>query len=190
MPYDGHHGGNGWNNHGGHGWDHGHGHFHNHWGFYGYYGWVGYPLWPWWGWGYWGYPYLYNDWSYWNGYDSQPANDSAQPYTQPYPEYTPGPYDAPPDQDEPQEPSPTPQPDSHPAPTANSAPPAAGAPVTVVFKDGRPNEQIHNYLLTARTLSVLDQNHREIPVDQIDLAATARLNHQAGVEFSVPTVSR
>jgi hypothetical protein len=56
----------------------------------------------------------------------------------------------------------------------------------VVFKDGRPNEHIHNYLLTATTLSVLDRQRRDIPVDQIDLVATVRMNHEAGVDFSLP----
>ncbi len=67
-----------------------------------------------------------------------------------------------------------------------STPPSPDAPVTLVFKDGRPPEQIHNYLVTASTLTVLDQRSRDIPVDQIDLNATARVNLQAGVEFSLP----
>jgi hypothetical protein len=57
--------------------------------------------------------------------------------------------------------------------------------VTLVFKDGRPPEQIHNYVLTRTTLYVRDQHHRDIPLDQLDLAATQRLNHDAGVDFQL-----
>jgi hypothetical protein len=58
--------------------------------------------------------------------------------------------------------------------------------VTLVFKGGRPPEQIHNYVLTHTTLYVRDQHHRDIPLDQLDLAATQRLNHDAGVDFQLP----
>lgn len=58
--------------------------------------------------------------------------------------------------------------------------------VTLVFKDGRTPEQIHNYILTRMTLYVRDQHHRDIPLDQLDLAATQRLNHDAGVDFQLP----
>ena len=58
--------------------------------------------------------------------------------------------------------------------------------VTLIFKDGRPAEQIHNYVLTRTTLFVGDANRREIPTDQLDLAATARVNQDAGVDFRLP----
>jgi hypothetical protein len=58
--------------------------------------------------------------------------------------------------------------------------------VTLVFKDGRPPEQIHNYLLTRTTLYVRDQHRRDIPLDQLDLAATQKSNHDAGVDFQLP----
>ena len=82
-----------------------------------------------------------------------------------------------------------------PAPDAYRPPYGAAAPapgpenvdaVTLVFKDGRPSEEIHNYLLTRTTLYVRDQRRREIPVDEIDLAATQRVNRAAGVEFQLP----
>jgi len=76
-------------------------------------------------------------------------------------------------------PSPSGGPDS-------AAPASAEAPITLVFRDGRPNEKIHNYMLTATTLSVLDQQRWDIPLDEIDLAATAQVNLEAGVEFAVP----
>jgi hypothetical protein len=66
--------------------------------------------------------------------------------------------------------------------------PAAEEATTLVFKDGRPAEQVHNYLLTRTTLYVQDQNRRSIPVDQLDLAATEKTNRDAGVDFQVPTL--
>jgi hypothetical protein len=193
MPYhsprSGDHHGDGWDHRGhdgGHGHDHD-GHHHYHYGFYGAYGWVGYPYWPWYGWGY---PYLP---SYWNSsydYDSEPASNYAASQ---YPEYTPAPYQEAqpePEQEEPDQPASTPWPYSRPAPSGSPAPatsaPSSEAPVTLVFKDGRPNEQIHNYLLTANTLSVLDLHRRDIPVEQIDLGATAKVNRDVGVEFTLP----
>jgi hypothetical protein len=59
--------------------------------------------------------------------------------------------------------------------------------VTLVFKDGRPPEQIHNYVLTRTTLYVRDQHLRMIPTDQLDLAATAKVNQAEGVDFQLPS---
>ena len=87
-----------------------------------------------------------------------------------------------------QEPPPAEQPSAEPQPAP--APPAAAPEnedaVTLVFKDGRPPEQIHNYALTRTTLYVRDQHRRDIPVDQLDLAATQKVNHEAGIDFHVP----
>ena len=87
-----------------------------------------------------------------------------------------------------QEQPPAEQPAAAPQPTP--APPAAVPEnedaVTLVFKDGRPSEQIHNYALTRTTLYVRDQHRRDIPVDQLDLAATQKVNHDAGIDFHVP----
>jgi hypothetical protein len=69
---------------------------------------------------------------------------------------------------------------------ALSSTPAPEEAVTLVFKDGRPAEQVHNYLLTRTTLYVQDQNRRSIPVDQLDLAATEKTNRDAGIDFAVP----
>jgi hypothetical protein len=62
--------------------------------------------------------------------------------------------------------------------------------VTLVFKDGRPSEQIYNYFLTRSTLYVQEQHLREIPVEQLDLAAMAKVNGDAGVEFELPAPAR
>lgn len=193
MPYGGDHRGRGWD-HRGHNHDgdrnRDRGRDRDRFGFNGLYGWGGYPFWPSWGWGY---PYLPNYWDSSDDYDSQDGSNEAA--AQQYPEYAPDSYDEAPDQPEPEQPSYTPWPYSQPAPSApqpQSAPAAASvpeAPVTLVFKDGRPNEEIHNYLLTRTTLSVLDRHRQVIPVDQLDLAATAKVNREAGVDFSLP-VSR
>lgn len=74
------------------------------------------------------------------------------------------------------------------APLSVTAQPAT--PVTLVFKDGRPPEKIHNFLVTAGTLYVMDQQRQDIPIAALDLAETARINHQAGVEFNVPGASK
>ena len=63
-------------------------------------------------------------------------------------------------------------------------------PVTLVFKDKRPSEHIHNYVMTRTTLYVQDEHHREIPLGQLDLAATERVNHSAGISFEVPSGAR
>jgi hypothetical protein len=62
--------------------------------------------------------------------------------------------------------------------------------VTLVFKDGRPSEQIHNYILTRTTLYVTDAHHREIPVADLDLAATEKANREAGITFKLPQAGR
>jgi hypothetical protein len=74
-------------------------------------------------------------------------------------------------------------------PEEPSAPQTAPAPqesVTLIFRDGRPQEQIHNYMMTGNTLYVLDQKRREIPLKDLDLAATTRANQDAGVDFNPP----
>lgn len=73
----------------------------------------------------------------------------------------------------------------------NSQPAATSAPlpmeaVTLVFKDGRPAEHIHNYILTRTTLSILDEHHRDIPIEELDLAATQKANRDLGVDFHLP----
>ena len=143
-------------------------------------------------WAGWGYPYLLPSFlDYPDEYGSEPYQDYGASQ-QPGPEYAAGPYaETPPSQPSEYTPWPygsqTAQNEQHTAPSGSetsSPPPPPETPVTLVFKDGRPPEQIRNYLLTATTLSVLDQHRRDIPVDQIDLAATARANRETGVDFS------
>jgi hypothetical protein len=77
-----------------------------------------------------------------------------------------------------------------PAPLATTPAPASEQAVTLVFKDGRPSEQIHNYILTRTTLFVGDQHRRAIPTDELDLIATAKANQDAGVDFQLPQSTR
>jgi hypothetical protein len=195
MPYHSPNGGdhnggahNGWNHNGWNHHDGDHDGYHHHGGFYNVYGGWGVPLWPGLGWGY---PYLLPSYlDYPDSYDSQ--SDSSSVASQPYEDN--GPYEAPPpaQYEAPPSGSYTSWPyGSQAAPSqAEPSSPVLEAPVILVFKDGRPPQQIHNYLLTATTLSVLDQRRQDIPVDQIDLAATAKVNRDAGVSFALPGGSR
>jgi hypothetical protein len=73
---------------------------------------------------------------------------------------------------------------------SGSAPTDSEDAITLIFKDGRPPEQIHNYILTKDTLFVGDKHRPDIPVDQLDLAATVKVNQELGVDFRLPGSSR
>jgi hypothetical protein len=129
------------------------------------------PVWNGWaGPGFLGYPDTtgYDDFAtqpnYTEPYEPQPA-DAGQPAPL-------GPYQAPAEL-------------SHPLPA-----PESEDAVTLIFKDGRPPEQIHNYILTRTTLYVRDQRRHDIPLDQLDLAATQKVNLDAGVDFQLPDAPR
>lgn len=72
---------------------------------------------------------------------------------------------------------------------AVSSPPAPQQPLQVILKDGQ-KLQVHNYMLTSTTLTVLDDTYRQIPVDQIDLNATRQTNLANGIDFRVPHAPR
>ncbi len=73
----------------------------------------------------------------------------------------------------------------------STASPEPEQPITVIFKNGRAPKTIQNYLMNSRTLTDLDQQHYEqIPLDQIDIAATEQTNRTRGLEFQVPSASR
>jgi hypothetical protein len=116
-------------------------------------------------------------------YNPSGYGDSGYVNPAPPPDYASGPYAAPPVEQ------------------AGVAPPDAYRPayekplepeaaVTLVFKDGRPNQQIHNYMLTRTTLYVQDERRREIPVDDLDLAVTQKINKEDGIDFQLPGISR
>jgi len=72
------------------------------------------------------------------------------------------------------------------APQPQPAPQPEDA-VTLIFKDGRPPQQIHNYMLTRTTLTVTDGHRmRDVAVVDLDLAATEKANRDAGVVFKLP----
>jgi hypothetical protein len=149
---------------------------------YGYPGWGGYP-----------YPYVidpgFYDWgdSSDSDYGSGGVNQSYADLA-PYPGYG----DAP---EPPQEPVNTWQQSSPTRPlyagstATSSAPPLQ--PLTVIFKNGRATETMQNYMVNSRALTDLDQQHYEqIPLDEIDVAATERANRARGLDFQVPAGSR
>lgn len=58
---------------------------------------------------------------------------------------------------------------------------------TLIFNDGRPSVQVHNYAITGSTLYALDDGARqEIPLSQLNVPATVQANRQAGVDFALP----
>jgi hypothetical protein len=68
--------------------------------------------------------------------------------------------------------------------------PSSEEEVTLVFKDGRPPVQVHDYVLTRNTLYVWDRRQVVIPTDQLDLVATAKVNRDAGVDFRLPETAQ
>jgi len=146
---------------------------------------------PWWDWGYPYYPGYLDDSDFFDDSgDSDSQSGSNYTVEQPYPDNSAYPYGpSQPYEGDQQQPSPyATRPYSRPAPSSSqsSAPDEAQAPLTVIFKDGRPPEKIHNYMLTASTLYVLDQRRQDIPVNQIDLVATTKVNRASGIEFALP----
>jgi len=143
------------------------------------YGWLGYGL-PY-------YPYLidpgFYDWGDDSDTSASEQGDSAPAYASPYPGHPGQGYAA---QD--QQPYwPTAAPSSPSSAAAASAPQPEQPPLTVIFKDGRAPVKMQNYMMTAKTLTDLDAHHYEqIPLDQVDKAATRRMNSAAGVDFQIP----
>jgi len=62
----------------------------------------------------------------------------------------------------------------------------AEKPTELIFRDKR-TEEIQNYAITGQTLWVLsDQHARKIPLSEIDIAATQKVNEERGVDFQIP----
>jgi len=75
-------------------------------------------------------------------------------------------------------------------PIARTAP-VTEQSLTVIFKTGRAPVKMQNYMMTGKVLTDLDSGHYEqIPVDQIDIAATQWASGDAGVRFEIPGASR
>jgi hypothetical protein len=139
---------------------------------YGYPGYLGYP-----------YPYVIDP-GFYNWGDSG-GSDNAQGLAPSYP-------DAPPYADYGAEPGVQREPgygQTLPAPAPSS--PDVEQPLIVIFKNGRAPETMQNYMMNSSTLTDLDRRHYEqIPLGQIDMAATEETNRTRGVDFLVPAASR
>lgn len=133
-----------------------------------------------------------------------PAPDSSYPapdagYPQPMPEYGyayPQPTPAYPVSPQPAPATPYPDPAPNPGYVPQAAPaapqmqnvPGSSESVILIYKDGRPPEQIQNYLATRTTLTILDGGRpRVVPLADLDLPATISANRQTGVDFRLPT---
>jgi hypothetical protein len=133
-----------------------------------------YPTWL----GY-GYPYVidpgFNDWSdsYNSAYDQ---SDAAPYYLAPDSDYGYGPPDENPQEGFREQ---------------NPSAPVPEQPLTVIFNSSRAPVIMQNYMMSATVLTDLDSQHYEqIPIDQIDVAATKRVNSATGVGFEIPDASR
>lgn len=151
-----------------------------------------YPYWS-------GYPYLIDPNAYnlglydWGDDSGDTASGSSQPGNSEPNDYVPDSYLS--DQNGVAPAYPPPYPDERPPyPNQGYAVPAPAVSdqfLTVIFKNGRAPIEVENYLMTAKVLTDLDSEHYEqIPLDQIDLAATKRFNSFAGVDFQVPAAAR
>ena len=57
---------------------------------------------------------------------------------------------------------------------------------TLVFRD-KHQEEVQNYAVVGRTLWILDEKKAsKVPLDDLDLDATTRINNDRGVDFDVP----
>jgi hypothetical protein len=141
--------------------------------------------------GYVGLPYYASPSSFGNAWDWFNDNETAQqaaPAAPDRPDYAPqAPYAENP---APQQYSAAPQS----GPPQSSAEPDDGLdhpPVTLVFNDGRPPEQVNNYVLTGSSIFIAEHGHqRVIRVADLDLPATVAQNREAGVDFVLPGGSR
>jgi hypothetical protein len=112
-----------------------------------------------------------------NGYPGNGYPDNQNGYPQPAPENYYPPY-------------PQPQPEQEQAPAITPEVqyvPGSADTVTLIFKDGRPPEQIQNYIATKKTLTVINgSRHRDIPIADLDVPATIKANRETGVGFQLP----
>jgi hypothetical protein len=70
--------------------------------------------------------------------------------------------------------------------SAKSEPTRKDLATVLVFRDQRIQE-VQNYAIMGRNLVVVaDQRQRKIPLSDLDLPATAKLNEERGVDFQIP----
>jgi hypothetical protein len=130
-----------------------------------------------------GYPFLNTPFD--AGYDPGYAESPPIPYAAPAPDPAYG-YSFPQDQ-----PPPYQAEQQRPAAVVRSANVPEPVATTLIFKDGRAPEKIHNYLTTRSTLTVIDgPRHHDIPVADLDIPATVQANRDAGSGFQLPADPR
>lgn len=151
-------------------------------------------------------PYgLYNP--YWNGYGdlgfsygdsyddnstayANPAYDDDNNYVGESAPEAAYPQDGPQSPDQPNSPYNYGSPQAPSSTTQPAAPPLPQESVTLVFNNGAPSQQIHNYILSRNILTILDGPRREIPIADLDLAATQKANRAVGIDFHLPAASQ
>jgi hypothetical protein len=70
------------------------------------------------------------------------------------------------------------------------AAPVSTNPLKVMFKTDRAPITMQNYMVNSTDLTDLDGDHFEkIPLGQIDIAATQRVNRSSGIDFQIPVPS-
>ncbi len=112
-------------------------------------------------------------------------NDSPEDYVEIAPRRRPRPI-LDPVPDEPPAPRPQPAAPSKPPEPAPPAPPEPEQLATiVVFKDGHQME-LKNYAIVGDTLFDLSVPRRKIPLEDIDVLATQKLNDERGLDFRLP----
>ena len=76
---------------------------------------------------------------------------------------------------------------SDPPPQRETQPTEAQAPATIlVFRDAR-KQEVQNYAVVGQTLWVFEPRRTEkIPLSQLDIPATAKVNDEHGVDFRIP----
>ncbi len=80
-------------------------------------------------------------------------------------------------------------PEPAPQPASPTAAPNREMPATVlIYRDGR-NVEVHNYAIVGQTLWTFNERvATKVPLSELDLAATRKVNADRGIEFTVPAL--
>jgi hypothetical protein len=78
--------------------------------------------------------------------------------------------------------APAPPPEAFPS----KAEPLPPTPTTLAFRNGR-TEQVFNYAIVGGVLWIInEQEARKVPLSELDLAATKKVNAEHGTNFPIP----
>jgi hypothetical protein len=135
------------------------------------------------------YPFLDTSFDDYADYDDSGYNEAPIPYAEPAPDPAAYGYIQPEEQSQTYGPEPQQAAEiTRPATYPRARPEPAPAPATtLIFKDGRAPERIGNYIATRSTVTVIDgPRHHDIPVADLDLAATVKANRDSGAGFQLP----